>query len=414
MNYIYAIIKDTDNSKLRKITEYVTFSNNISDAELCQFHKYATDLYNAYCSCLPRIRTNELYFTDKNIRIEAVSFAHTIKKLKEKYKDNLIAHSHRFGGWTSFTWNFNNDIKFVVATNFGFGSNSYFELSIYYKGLKLAPYSKLVKYRYANFTSITSHTYDYHFIYSEWEKLMDDALSFYNAVVEKKENQIFTWLSSHLDKMTSELENFIDSSYCYFDNYIKETNYSSVYYRKSSERVEGDDFWRIKSNKITEALLFLDNIKLLPFQVNPTQYIERICRINETFLPKLIEKINSLEIEITQIEERLAEICSETLLSLYIKFYDKYYYSKDWYRSSKKFSMILFLMRILRRKSDIPINQIKTKLKLLEEKIKLRDEVKSKLNQLKSLHSQLSTERDKIVSFFHPKESEDKNIEVNT
>lgn len=369
---------------------------------MCQFHNYATDLYTAYCSCLPRIRVNDYsYSLSQSVRREAVEFEETIKELKNEYKDKLVAYSHRFGGWTAFEWKFNDDIKFVVSTNFGFGSNSYFELSIYYKGLKLAPYSKLVKYRYANFTSITSHTYEYHFIYSEWSNLMDDALSFYNAVVEKRDNQIFQWLSTHLEKMTSALEKYIDSTYCYFDNYIRETNFGSISYRQSSIRIEGDDFWIAKSNKISEALLFLDNIKVLPIQVNPSKYIERICNINRIFLPKLIEKIDTLEAEIQRLDEKIAEISNIYPLSLYVKLRDKYYYSKKWHLSSNKFSMMLFLMRILRRKSNISITRIKSDLTLLDSQIKKREELKTKLNQLKSVQSDLSESRDKIRTFFN-------------
>ena len=407
MSVIYAIIKDSETSKLSKISESTYVSRYIHDSELCQFHNYATDLYTAYCSCLPRITVNDYsYLLSLNARREAVEFEDTIKKLKDKYNDQLVAYSHRFGGWTAFEWKFNDDIKFVVATNFGFGSNSYFELSIYYKDLKLAPYSKLVKYRYANFTSITSHTYEYHFEYTEWSNLMDDALNFYNAVVEKRDNQVFQWLSTHLEKMTSALEKYIDSTYCYFDNYIRETNFGSISYRQSTERIDGDDFWVAKGNKISEALLFLDNIKLLPVQVNPSKYIERICNVNRTFLPKLIEKINTLEIEIQRIDEQIAEISNKFPLSLYIKLHDKYYYSNNWYLSSNRFSMIIFLMKILRRKSNIPITQIRSDLNLLEKQIKKWEELKDKLRQLKYILNNLSENRDKIITFFNPLEEE--------
>lgn len=408
MDVIYAIIKDPENSKLRKISQNVITSMNISDAVLCQFHDYATDLYNAYSSCLESTSTDNFGFiTTRQIREVAVNFNNTIKYLKEKYNEDLIAHSHRYGGWTSFTWNFNQDIQFVVATNFGYGSNSYFDLSIFYKGLKLAPYAKLVKYRYANFTSITTHTYEYYFVYSEWDKLMDDALNFYNAVVDKKDNQIFEWLSYHLETMTSELEKFINADHCCFDNFIQDNYFGSVVYRKSYEEIKGDDFWRIKSTKITEALLFLENIKSLPVQINPTKYVDKILRINETFLPKLIEKINSLETEISDTKEQIAVVCNDTLLSLYLKLREKYYDSKEWYLSSNNYSMILFLMRMLRRKSNITVSEIRSKLNLLDEKINELYELEDKLSDLQYFKNYLSDERDKIISFFNKTEDPD-------
>lgn len=396
---IYAIIKDYETSKLRKISESTSSSRSISDEELCRFHNYAIDLYEAYCSCIPYVNITDKVPDYRNRR-EAVEFEDAIERLKNKYQDKLIAYSHRQGGWTTFQWRFNENVEFEINTNFGFGSNSYFEQSIYYKGLKLAPYSKLVKYRYANFTSITSHTYEYPLAYSEWSKLMDDALDFYNAVVERQEHYIFHWLSNHLEKMVTELERYINASYCYFDNIIKKSNY----YSTSSERVEGDDFWIAKSNKISEALLFITNIKELPVQVNPSKYITRIRNINKSFLPKLIEKICMLELEINELETQIRNISSRMPLSLYIKLYDKYYYSKNWHLSKNKFAMLMFLMRMLRRKSNITISNIKQEITILKKQIKEWKELKEKLNRIKSVNDELSKDKEKIIVFFNTTE----------
>lgn len=403
-DFVYAIIRDNETSKLRTIMESTSISRPISDSELCRFHDYAIDLYSAYSSCLPRVfKRNNDVIPDLNLRRNAVLFEDAIDRLKERYPNKLIAHSHRHGGWKSFEWQFNEDIKFVINTNFGFGSNSYFEQSVFYKGLKLAPYSKLVKYRYANFISITSHTYSYEFIYSEWSKLISDSLEFYNAIVENKENHIFLWLTQHLDKMVNELERYINASYCYFDNIIRENNWGSISYRTSSERVEGDDFWIAKSNKISEALLFIDNIKNLPIQVNPEKYINRIHQINKKFLPLLESKIESLKNDATQLQEKISTITIKMPLALYIKLYDKYYYKKKWYLSHNKISMIRFLMTILRRKSDMPNSEIRERLYTLDKQIKTRDNLKSKLNSTTAIISNLSDDRDKIFEFFSSK-----------
>lgn len=197
---IYAIIKERGKtSKLKKILKKASLSQEVSERELCRYHNYATSLSGTYCSSIRPIGQifleKDIFFLD---RIKAVIFENTIQELKNKYKEKLIAYSHRYGGWRGFNWEFNKDIQFQINTNFGYGSCSTFELCIYYQGLKLAPYSKLIKYRYANFTSITSHTFDYELNYSEWDKLMDDCLDFYNAVVNQKEHYVFSWVSDHL------------------------------------------------------------------------------------------------------------------------------------------------------------------------------------------------------------------------
>lgn len=404
LDYIYAIIRENETSKLKIITESTEIKRPISDYELCQFHDYAINLYDAYSSCLPYIDLqNYDEIPRSDLREKAVLFEDAIERLQEKYKDKLIAHSHRYGGWNTFEWQFNDDIKFVINTNFGYGSNSYFEQSIFYKDLKLAPYSKLVKYRYANFTEITSHTYSYNFFYSEWKKLMTDSLEFYNAIVEHKDNYIFSWLTRQLDKMVNELQSYISSSYCYFDNIVN--CYNS--YKTKRERVDGIEFWIAKSNKISEALLFIENIKELPVQVNPVKYVERIQHINNTFLPLLEIKIKSLKNEAIHLQEKIDEIANQMPLVLYNKLYDKYYYKKDWNLSKNKKSMIRFLMTILRRKSNIPNSEIRKQLYILEKQKKTLSELKSKFDHKNSIIDDLSNDRDKIIAFFSSKNTSD-------
>ena len=64
--------------------------------------------------------------------------------------------------------------------------------------------------------------------------------------------------------------------------------------------------------------------------------------------------------------------------------------------------MIRFLMRILRRKSNMPISEIKKQLAILETQKKTWEEFKSKLSSTKAIINDLSKDRDKIVKFFTP------------
>ena len=204
--------------------------------------------------------------------------------------------------------------------------------------------------------------------------------------------------------MVYELERYINASYCYFDNIIIENNKGDISYRTSSERVEGDDFWIAKSNKISEALLFIDNISELPIQVDPEKYVNHIRQINETFFPLLEDKIELLKNDAKKLQDNIDAIENETPYALYIKLYDKYYYEKRWHLSENNYSMIRFLMTILRRKSDINNTKIREILKTLDKQIQTLDEFKNKLNKTNSVIYKLSEDRDKIVEFFNSKE----------
>lgn len=392
-NYVYAIIRKEGSSELQLIQESVYPDKCPTDAELASWHNYAFSLSQAYCSGLSQIicaPMEEFYISQRSERKTAIALRDTIARIKAKY--DVIAHSHRYGGWTGFDWNFNDDIKFNVATNFGFGSASYFTQCFFYKNIQLAPYSHFVKYRYADYSQITQYTYSYHLWYSQWYDLLNDALHFYNAIVYKHDDYIFEWLKLHLSKMVDGLENYISSDYCYFDN----IDYNGI---KTYDRVEGNDFWIIKAHKIAESLKFIDSIKILPIQVSPTEYIQRIERLNIEFKPKLIKKIKDLQITATSLTKELDTISSKSDFLLYKKIKNKFYFKRKWYFSSEKMSMIKFLLRMLHRKGLL-LKDVRSRIIILQDNINVYDCKERELNIIKSVLANLKESLNSIEDFF--------------
>lgn len=123
MTYIYAIIKGEKSNILTKVTRYIDTNISISESELCDYHNYAYSPNEQYCNCLPRIKEAQLASSKKN-RIEAVALERATKNIQNEYGDRLVAISHSKGGWTGINWSFNEDIKFQIGTNFGYGSVS--------------------------------------------------------------------------------------------------------------------------------------------------------------------------------------------------------------------------------------------------------------------------------------------------
>lgn len=135
MNYIYGIIKDNGVNILRKVSYKIKNLPNIPISELCKCHAYATHFDQQYSSGLPTIREDELTAFGKSLRIDAVNFEHSIKEFKKEYGDRIVAISHRRGGWYGINWNFNDDISFLISTNFGYGLSSFFMLYLSIKNL---------------------------------------------------------------------------------------------------------------------------------------------------------------------------------------------------------------------------------------------------------------------------------------
>lgn len=394
MGYIYAIVKNESNKTLSKVSEYIRNISNIPLYRLCEYHNYSISLNEQYSSCLPFIYEKDLSSYEKQLRREAVEFEETSCEVKKKY--NPIAISHRKGGFTTIDWRFNDDVSFLISTNFGYGMSSYFYSKYFYKGIMLAPYSFYVKYKRSNYASVVRCTYEYDVNYNSWTNVMDDCISFYNAVVFNNENHIFEWLTNHLNIMVSELEKFLNASSANFLNeYINRSHISGY------TSVSGDDFWIIKSKKIAYSLDFIDNIKILPIQINPETYVSRLLKLCKDFIPQLNIKIENTNLILLNLEKNLVKFESEEDYPLYNRLYSKYYYKKDWYLYSNKFKMIWFLMHVKQRLHiNISLSDIKTKINQLNIQIKKIDKCKSEINVIKTLLLSLVNDRDKINNYF--------------
>lgn len=154
--------------------------------------------------------------------------------------------------------------------------------------------------------------------------------------------------------------------------------------------ITDDDFWIIKAEKIANSLLFIENLKVLPKQVEADKYSARLFEIAEDFVPMLSEKITTVKNKVAIIEDKLHVLENKGDYPLYLRIKEKYYYKKQWFCSSMKFSMIHFLMRLLSRiYPQYRISEVRERLKALDDLIKKVDDTKNRLNSLKFLQNSL-------------------------
>lgn len=400
-DYIYGIIKENGVNRLRKVSYPIKELFSISDYELCKSHKYATCFNSTYSDSLCSIDVKQLASSEneRNKRKAAVCFEHSIKEFEERYGDRIVAMSHRRGGWYGINWKFNDDISFNINTNFGFGSCSYFYAIFMYKDIILAPYSFYIKYKNSTFASVTRCTYQYSLEYKSWDSVMTDCLNFYDAIVKKNYNYVFTWLDKQLNEMVSGLERLIDrSSAGFWDESINKSHASKF------AIITGDDFWFVKSKKIAYSLDFISNISSLPVEIDTALYTKRILLLCKKFQPKLIVKIEEVS-KLYNIQlNKLSKLKESEDYPLYYKLYKKYYHKRRWYKSS--FKMIYFLLHLKERINlTLSCKEIRiriAKLKKLKENI---SNLESKMNSTKYLLDQLNEDNNNINNYFE-------NIEV--
>lgn len=378
---IYAI-KRTSNGKLELVTFPLTLECEPTDHDLRQHFNYSGSLSDQYASDIPYEPLNtpysrNLFNATRHLRRTALAFQKTSDRAMSE--NEIVAISHRRGGWKTFTWNYNEDISFEVYSNFGYGSCSELLTRFFYKGFQLTPYSDYVKYRFAKFSQLIRYTYNYRLEYSEWRKLMTDTLVFYNAVCDNQENEVFRWVRSHLNQMMDGLNKLLTQS--------------SYYFRRPngpSEYVSGDELEEIKAEKIGGAGEFVDNIKNLPHQINPQEYIDTLYGILDRYYLHAIEKEKALKEYITNLEKQVAQLSKQPVLSIYDRLHKRHYYKDNWHSSSKKIEMLRYLLHLHQRlynpfsKTEI-MNGIKQIPHLLEERDKVRSELFGKKRLLESI-----------------------------
>lgn len=303
--------------------------------------------------------------------------------------------------WYGINWKFNDDISFLISTNFGYGLSSFFYAIFKYKDLILAPYSFYVKYKNSTFASVTRCTYEYSLNYDSWNSVMTDCLDFYNAIVSKDSKYVFTWLDNQLNEMVSGLERLINlSNAVFFDETINKSHTSGY------ATISGDDFWIVKSKKIAYSLDFISNISCLPAEINTNSYINRIHLLCKKFQPSLILKIDEKSKLYDFQLKKISELEKSGDNPLYNKLHKKYYWKRKWYMSTSNFKMIYFLLH-LKEKINPTLSCKEIRIRIANLK-KLNDDITNlgfEKNHTEYYLSQLKEDNNKINNYF-------KNIEV--
>lgn len=391
-SYIYAIIKEsTGQLKLQYFR--LELDSEPTELQLRQFYRYSASLGDQYSSDLGKIAFNvPMSDVQRKVRRKAIAFQQTAEKIRNKY--DVVAISHRQGGWTTFTWNYNEDISFEVYSNFGYGSCSELLSRFYYKDVQLTPYSEYIRYRYANYSQIIRYTYNYQLRYEEWKRLMEDTLRFYYAVCENQENEVFRWITNHLSDMTSGLKRLLDSTY----------EFVFVNINNVINRVTGNELICVKAEKIGGACEFVTNIEKLPSQINPEKYVKQLEEIFDQYLSysnrikiDLIETIDNLQKEINSISQMPS-------ISIYDRLY-KRYYRKEWFRFSNR-KLIRHLLNLHHRLGNpFTLSEIRTALREIETQKGKRDNLQSKQYDKKRILEAIEDAQKKITEHFEQRKS---------
>jgi hypothetical protein len=247
------------------------------------------------------------------------------KKEAIKKDPNIKMYSTDSIGWSEFKYSINEDITIQIKTNFGYGKSSYFFCNLSYKDVAILPYSVLVKYFYANYWEIIRNTRSYEPKRESWYHVLHFVVENSNLAKSDPKKFLQKWVLDEVKEMIQGLKVIFDSPKESLEKHLNilQEKIDLGAYEFVIKSVQDNEVIQysvfpnektivFKAEKITGALLFLDNLKKFK-DISPDidRAISFIEEINLKIYDEIEYFINNLTIEINKSEVILNEIREE-------------------------------------------------------------------------------------------------------
>ena len=331
-----------------------------------------------------------------------------VQSLKLDHQNDILMYSKENIGWNSYNYKISDDLRISIATNFGYGSASYFCLSVKYKDLEIIPYSLIVKYYKAFMVDIIRCTRQYLPSRESWEAAFDFVVELTNQSKSNTDNFIREYVMNEVKEMMCGLKSILENPQTMMNNMIRFECPKLVVNVRNILNDEQDRMrvypkeclFLFKVEKITDALYFLQSLKSVAsvfddIKQDINEYIDTILAYNFELYPeikkqccaienrieleknKLLIKDSSREQVIAQLkpyEEKLESLCKD--ISDYNIWNNK---REDFKKANLIYSQLLDKKRDLDdeiNKITIHIDEYEKFYKILEKSSKLIDSVR--------------------------------------
>lgn len=265
--------------------------------------------------------------------INACAYSETYDQIKDK----VVFISSERHGWKkeksskapSWEYTINDDLKISLWSNFCYGQSSKFILQVYYKEIRLCPYTEFVTYRYANAADILAYTRTFSLEKRKsWDSAADFVTSFCNGAVKDPHEFVKNEILYEINTLVDELTKIAESKEAYLENAFNISEYDtrrrnlSRYSNVRNVRdfdemelkcyrdnpVEYELLFRME--KISGGLKFLESIgQFSDISDNVEAAIQRIKRLNVMIYPELSE----VTVPIAKEVEELLDIMNEQI-----------------------------------------------------------------------------------------------------
>lgn len=223
-----------------------------------------------------------------------------------KNNDSHKMYSSENIGWTTFVYPINDNVKFEVRTNFGYGRSAHFRVNLIYKNIQIIPYSDIVRYYFANMQDFSQYTRQYRPRRASWHISLNFVVETTNLAHANPEEFVKTWIRNELVEMMKGLRRLNDDVRGEIERYNKYPNPEADHFicvrNISSQDIQDYKAFpkemttAYKAYKISGALNFLENLsQLSEVYTFVGNYIEELKQINLAILPEINLVIENIE-----------------------------------------------------------------------------------------------------------------------
>lgn len=150
-------------------------------------------------------------------------YKNAVTKAKQQ---GVLAYSHRKFGWNTERFDLDENFKIKVDTNFGYGSASYFHLTLVFNNIPIIPYTKLIYYPYVNASSLLNFTQDYNVNYQSFGSCFNFVSQEVNDFIQNgKGSFIHKHIIQSLNELTFLIDKIMDRNIFYFVDIEKLNSY---------------------------------------------------------------------------------------------------------------------------------------------------------------------------------------------
>lgn len=279
-----------------------------------------------YCPKLAKIQIDSLIKSEKASFLESVEKYVKVSSLEQsqKYFDHafhrFLLFSHENVGWYGVKKSITQDLTFEINTNFCYGSNAYFCLTLVYKSIPITPFTFYNNYYYANFHDILRYTLKLHPQRENWYPLLTVIAEVYSLFSQGKEQEfIDQYIILELNELKSYLENIYSADFCKLEKMATENNSRGCLSEdfRNLEESEIKEFscfpidstFLYKVTKITNSTQFLVRIcQLIQAVKYPSDLVNYILKINKTLEPEIIQKYSDYGEVIFELKKQIKDV----------------------------------------------------------------------------------------------------------